>query len=304
MQPSRRSFLTGGRLFGGPWPRFLHRLGRLVHGRVEELTTGRDQPEAAVLKPKREEDVHHARALCSEMGVVMGLYGTQAVASGSVLWIDPSELRSLQGNPQGGWQAGPGVTVGQLRELGVIPATAAGNDDLSVALWLATLQGPALQSMLGAEGGLESARVVLFDGQSDVLGRFGAATRREPLGLALRDIVSELFRYAQRPQLQPWRQARVWPARYRLDALWHEEPNLARLLAGSHGTLAWLEESCWLPIKEVESSDVAAAEADATAEVLGADEASVRVLAAWVDEQVKLSFDPQGVLVRLPGPTS
>ena len=294
MQPTRRSFLLGGRLFGGQWSRFLHRVSRVVQGRLDDLSDGRGTPPVARLTVRRPEDVQHARALCTEMGVQMGLWGTHAVATGPLLWVDPAGLRAFTLLPSGAWRADPGVPVAALQTQGLLPDDLAVDGEMAVACWLATLAGAELDRVVCAPTGLEAAQVLLFDGQSDRLDRFGAGTRREPLGLALRDIVSELFRYAQRPALQPWREHGFWPARYRLDALWQTEPNLAKLLAGSQGTLAWVEALEWsaLPAPWPDGADRAA--------MPPASNATDRATAVWLDEQVKLSFDPQSLLAQLP----
>jgi len=290
LQPSRRAFLTGGRLFGGPWGRFCHRLGRLVKGRFEDRTPGREDPGTGWLSPARREDVYHARALCAEMNVQLALAGSQAAVRGPALWVDPASLRALEALPGGIWRCEPGIPVGELRSRGLCPG-AEGADDEPVILWLSRLRGRAAHRVVLGESGLEAAEVLLFDGQSDRLARFGAATQRAPLGAALRDVVSESFRLAQRADLQRWREAGAdWPARYRLDALWRDEPNLAHLLAGSQGTLAWVETLEWR---------MPAAVAAEAAAALPAATPGDAVLTAWIEESVKQSFDPQDVLPRL-----
>lgn len=291
LQPSRRAFLTGGRLFGGPWGRFCHRLGRLVKGRFEDRSQGRDDPGTGWLAPVRREDVYHARALCAEMNVQLALAGSEAVVRGPALWVHPAPLRALEAGEHGAWRCEPGTPLGELRTRGLCPG-AEGSDDEPVILWLSRLRGGEAHRIIRGESGLEAAEVLLFDGQSDRLARFGAATRRAPLGAALRDVISESFRLAQRADLQRWRQAdAAWPARYRLDALWRDEPNLAHLLAGSQGTLAWAEILEWHPAEPVV--------ADAPTELPPRTPADA-VLTAWIEENVKQSFDPQDVLPRLP----
>ncbi len=291
MQPGRRFFLTGGRLFGGPWAQFVQRLDRMVKGRVEDQSVGDGQPPQARLSPARPEDVHHARALCAECRVRMALVGTAVAVDGSVLWVDPAPLRGLDALADQPIRMAPGTPAGELRERRLAEVDPA-DDDTPLAIWLANLPPAAVDRLLAAQGGLESADVLLFDGKSDTLGRFGAKTERAPLGLALRDVVSELFRLGQRPSMKSWREHPVWPARYRLDALWRDEPNLAHLLAGSAGTLAWLESTTW--------SLVQTPAALPRPQARPPQDAAEFDFAAWVEDEVKQAFDPETVLVALP----
>ncbi len=290
MQPSRRFFLTGGRLFGSPWTQFVQRLGRSVKGQVEDISESGGPGQQARLVPTRREDVMHARALCAENRVKLALAGSHVARDEPVLWVDPAQLTGVEELSAGQVRLAPGTPAGELRERGLAPVDPA-HDDTALAIWLAGLRDHEVDGLLNATGGLVSADVLLFDGQLDNLGLFGGQTQRPPLGLALRDIVSELFRLSQRPSMQVWREQTAWPARYRLDVLWREEPNLAHLLVGAGGTLAWLDTSTWQPME----SEAAMPERRSRAPQ-GAAEVD---FSAWVEVEVKRAFDPEWVLAPL-----
>lgn len=291
MQPSRRAFLMGGRRAGGEWGRFYQRLARLVQGRLEDRSAAPDGRHAAWLRPARPVDVHHARALCAELGVTLVLEGSEARARGPHLLVDVSALDALRRTEAGLWRAQPGVCVGALRRH-LPEALFEAADDATLAAWL-TGTGAARAGLdeLGASG-LVAIDVLLADGSMESFGPFGADARRSALSASASGLVSALFTLAHDPLRSGWREFAVWPGRYRLDALLAPHPNLAWLLAGSAGTLAWADSLTF----------VAPPAPAATPLPVGAPASPAAAAAATeeLDAAIKRRFDPGGVYGHLP----
>ncbi|MBU4611244.1 FAD-binding protein [Achromobacter sp. GG226] len=239
MQPSRRAFLTAGRGLATAWGRFSQRLALVVRGRFEDLTESRDAPGLARLTLARDEDVHHARALCAECGVTLALEGAaMAPTEAPRLLLDPRRLDAITPQADGRWRVAPGATLGALREHWP-EACPGAPSDLTVMHWLAE---PAWQGWATSgtpDSGLMHADVLLADGTLEAFGPFGADARRPALSAAASRRVADLFSMAMDPAHAAWRDAPRWPARYRLDALWAESPNLSHLMLGGAGTLGW-----------------------------------------------------------------
>ncbi|MBO1113354.1 hypothetical protein [Bordetella petrii] len=245
MQPSRRAFLFGRRLPRTPWDTFRQRLERAAQGQVHELEAG--PPGRARLVPARAEDVRHARALCVEYGVALLLDGmdqtNDELAGRPVLQVDPSGLAGLEPGPQPRqWLAGPGCPVGALAEVGLeqfrdAPAA------ITLAAWLA---GPhAWPPGATAASGVLGADVLLCDGTAETLGPFGQGDLRPLRSATVQRLVPALFQVSASADAAACRAHADWPCRYRLDALLPAAPadvNLAQLLLGHGGTLAWVEQ--------------------------------------------------------------
>src|SRR3546814_16164866 len=71
---SRRAFLMGRRTLRTPWENFCRRLSRAVSGTFYEFGV-HDGVGSARLPLGQAADVHHARELCTEYGVVLALDG-------------------------------------------------------------------------------------------------------------------------------------------------------------------------------------------------------------------------------------
>jgi hypothetical protein len=300
MQPGRRAFFLPGRVLRDPWAQFCRRLTRVVAGRVEDETQGGVQ--RARLLAARPADVHHARALCAELGVVMA--DAQAGVAGEDarprLWIDAARLdqpgsfdttlglisldagcrvdalhAALRGS---GWRANGLADADPTQTLGH---------------WLATADGWLPGAC--AASGVHAVDVLLADGTSEQLGSFGHTATR-PLGPTLRALVSGLFETAASPELTAMRAQPRWPARYRLDALLPATPegetpipNLAHLLLGSRGSLAWVER-IHLRLQRDDEMPVKASH-DAT-RITQPDQAMALAAVQHVDACVKCRFDP------------
>ncbi|MFJ1111633.1 hypothetical protein WLX37_22450, partial [Bordetella bronchiseptica] len=157
---------------------------------------------------------------------------------------------------------------------------------IGLADWLADSRGwPTGET--GASGVLE-ASVLLADGTAEALGPFGAADVRPLRSATVQRLVPALFQLAGGQDAAACLAQPAWPARYRLDALQPREPagvNLAHLLLGHDGALAWVESVLLAPA----AAPPPAASGSAPAE------------AARLDARVRALFDPDGVLAARAG---
>ncbi|AZW43213.1 hypothetical protein [Bordetella bronchiseptica] len=282
MQPSRRAFLLGRRPRQSSWAAFCERLSLAVAAPLRDLDPSGG---AALLLARSDAEVRRARALCQEYGVSLGLPGARQ-AGRPVLQIDPRGLRALA--PEGAaWRAGPGCLAGELAAAG-LSQFAEVAPERTLADWLADAHGwPTGET--GASGVLE-ASVLLADGTAEALGPFGAADVRPLRSATVQRLVPALFQLAGGPDAAACLALPAWPARCRLDALQPREPsgvNLAHLLLGHDGALAWVESVLLAPAPA--PAPPPAAPGDATAE------------AARLDARVRALFDPDGVLAARAG---
>jgi hypothetical protein len=275
MQSSRRAFLLGRPAPRTPWQVFCQRLRRacggelqLIHGDASAPSppSAPSAPSAPSTDPQGrwtpvlDEDVRQARALCAEYGVQLALVDTPvSVAGRPVLWVDPAQLNCLarEPGPSPRWRAGPGVTLGALARAGLAQFAQAPPERM-LAAWFAD-RGAAAGPLGGNElAGVHAADVLLADGVADTLGPFGAQGGQPLRSAALQRLVPKLFGLAASPEARWCREQSEWPAHYRLDALLPDDPedlNLARLLHGHGGTLAWLESLVLqTPVSAVTSS--------------------------------------------------
>ena len=208
----------------------------------------------ARLRPAREADLQHARALCREYGVTLALAGagSDPPAGGQVLWVDPAPglagLTRLPG-PLPVWRAQAGVTLGALAHAG-LPQFAHLPDDMTLAAWLAGPAGAATPPGAGFAPGVRAVSVMFGDGIQETLGPFGAADGRPLRSATVQRLVPELFQLCNGKEAELCLAQPLWPARCRLDALRPADPsdvNLARLLAGHGGALAWVESADLVP---------------------------------------------------------
>jgi hypothetical protein len=266
MQPSRRAFLMGRSAPRTPWQLFCERLRALCGGALAPVAPpvvssragapgeGDPAPGAAAAPqarwtPTGAADVRQARALCVEHGVLLALHGasgTQAAPAGRpILWVDPSALDRVvaEPGPVPRWRAEAGVTAGQLAALGLTQFGRVA-PDMTLAAWYADRGAAGWPSGRGDLSGIHAADILLADGVVDTLGPFGAQDGAPLRSASLQALVPALFRLSSGPQAQWCREQETWPARYRLDALSPRAPatvNLAQVLHGHGGTLAWME---------------------------------------------------------------
>ena len=254
MQPSRRAFLLGRRPAQTPWAAFMQRLKLLCQGQVNDLGENGPGGAQAILTPARDADVAHARTLCAEYRVVMALEGATgpyAPSASPRLRIDPSRLAGLArlggdlasgaaGNPTR-WRAQPGVPMAALVQAG-LRQFAGFPDAMTLAEWLAA-PAPWPAGRCAASGVL-TVDVMLADGVEETLGPFGEADVQPLRTATVQSLVPSLFQLASGGDAFATRDGDHWLGRYRLDALKPEAPatvNLAHLLLGHGGTLAWVQ---------------------------------------------------------------
>lgn len=250
MQPSRRAFLLGRRPAQTPWAAFMQRLKLLCQGQVNDLGENGPGGAQAILTPTRDADVAHARTLCAEYRVVMALEGATgpyAPSASPRLRIDPSRLAGLArlgGDPAGNparWRAQPGVPMAALVQAGLRQFVGF-PDAMTLAEWLAA-PAPWPAGRCAASGVL-TVDVMLADGVEETLGPFGEADVQPLRSATVQSLVPSLFQLASGGDAFATRDGDHWLGRYRLDALKPVAPatvNLAHLLLGHGGTLAWVQ---------------------------------------------------------------
>ncbi|ANN65716.1 hypothetical protein [Bordetella bronchialis] len=316
MQPSRRAFLLGRSTPRTPWQAFCHSLRRACDGELKllpasdpdgqgsRMPAGASQAPQARWTPRTAADVRQARALCAEHGVQLALADSAAAVEGRpVLWVDPRRLDALvrETGARARWRAGPGVTLGALAQAG-LRQFAGQEAGRTVAAWLADRHAAAWPAGRADLSGIYAADVLLADGVADTLGPFGADDGWPLRSAALQQLVPTLFRLASGPEAQWCAAQSAWPARYRLDALLPVPPastNLARMLHGHGGTLAWLESL----ILEVPPAGRIAAHGDHAGDAAPAEDSETTRLppglppaqARALDRRIKDSFDPAGL---------
>ena len=314
----RRAFLKGRRPPSTPWDRFCHQLRNIVAGELKVLDTTSEN-NAARLLVKQPSDVHHALRLCREFGVCMALDGVPGTAPhpGSVLWVqvgpDVGVCRRLEPGSSR-WFVQPGCLLGQLEAAG-LSAFADMPAHLTVAAWLADRSQCNWSTGHTAASGIVHASALLADGTSVSLGAFGTDNRKALDNLRLQTLIPALFQLSSGADAQACMERSWWPARYRLDALTPAPGNtlnLAHLLLGHGGDLAWIE---WVVIDE-NLADPAAG-AHGLLELPGVDlfddadtgygdardggcgpceQVNLARAAQELDAAVKALFDPDGVL--------
>ena len=303
---SRRAFLFGRRAPSTPWGQFCTRLARMTEGPVHwNQDAARPQ---AWLRPRREADIFHARALCAEYGVCLALDGTAlpaALLPRGLLWVEPgtdwAELSAVAGG-QGGWRADGGCRIAALQDAGV--SMLAGVDrSQSVAGWFASRAAADWTPGAGWRSGVIRVEVLLADGTVATLGPFGADAR-EPLdSLTVQQMVPRLFELAGAEPARAWARQAHWPARLRLDVLNPppgSEVNLAWLLAGHGGCLAWVR-AVWFTdspratgmVSPRDNPQVPAGQTDLP-------DSETIAAAQNLDLEVKRIVDPQGVFTPMP----
>ena len=157
--------------------------------------------------------------------------------------MDPANLSGLArlagDTPR--WRAQPGVPLAVLAQAGLrqfdgLPGA------MTLAEWLAA---PAAWPADAARSPVLAADVVLADGVEETLGPFGESDERSLRSATLQRLVPALFQLSTGPDAAACAVGGAWAGRYRLDALRPQAPatvNLAHLLLGHGGTLAWVQE--------------------------------------------------------------
>jgi len=247
MQSARRSFLFGRSLAPAtPWSQFCQRLARTCLGRVDDTGEAQEEGRAARLALAGMDDVLRARALCAEYGVRLALAGAgRAAPGGPVLWLDPTvaltRLEPLADSP-GLWRAEAGVPVADLLSAGLTQFVDA-PVGMTLAGWLADRAADLCATGRTAHAGVLGLDVMLADGTRTALGPFGERDVQPLRSAAVQQLIPRLFELAGGGDAQVCMVLPRWPARVRLDALRPHDGgvNLAHLLLGHAGTLAWVE---------------------------------------------------------------
>jgi len=311
----RRSFLMGRRPPSSPWEQFCARLRRAASGELTVLDAGSGH-QVARLVLRQPADIHHARRLCREYGVCMVLEGVPEPASqpGPVLQLRLGrELATCQRLDPGGsrWFVQPGCLLGELEAEG-LACFADLPPYMTVAAWLADRRQCNWPSGATAASGIVHASALLSDGVSVNLGAFSADNRKPLDSLRLQKLIPALFSLASGGDAGICGEHRAWPARYRLDALLPAPGNtlnLAHLLLGHGGDLAWVE---WVVIDEALADPAAGAElllelpgAELPEDVGGGrggeggsgpcDAVNAARAAQEIDAAMKALFDPDGL---------
>jgi len=296
MVNTRRAFLFGRRTPPTPWGQFCARLYRSCAGKV---TWHEDGSAQAMLVPQREQDLLHARALCGEFGVRMGLWmePLPPIPDEPVLWVEPGRAwaQAVPVEPtQQAWRVDAGCSMGQLNALGF--SLALGVDpDWSVAQWLASPLSSRWPLACGSQSGILRADILMHDGSRESLGPFGASAVEPLRSITMQHMVPGLFQLSQHPLLAGLSKGQGTFPGYRLDAMLDrptQDINLSRLLAGHGGSLVWLL-TVWLHRRtELDSAKVIAPPAKF-------DSARQYEIAA-LNAQVKHLFDPRGIFMPIP----
>jgi len=282
----------GRRTAATPFEQFCARLERTCLGsvRTEPSIARLGGVPQAWLKPIRQEDIGHARALCQEYRVALMLEGGEppTARTQATLWASPQSAGatlSLVDSRAGVWRADAGCTVEQLKETGVF-AEMALPPELTLAQWFAW-PGSTRGAVPSGARLIEQAEVLLADGTVEVLGPFGATAQAPLRSLTLQRLVPKLFELAGSGSAQRCAQLTPWPGWYRLDALIAtaaHEPNLAQLLFGHQGRLGWVQ-ALWL--KRIDAVPQAPRRVLANEQDLA--------LVAQLDQELKHILDPLGV---------
>jgi len=240
MQPSRRAFLLGRKTESvTPWSEFCLRLVRDCLGRVSH------DAHTARLAPLGTDDIQRACRLCGQYGVRLALIDSAThteAPNQPVLWLDPTvALTRLEPIPHtpGQWRAEAGVRAADLRAAG-LPQFADTPDDMTLTHWLAGPASALCATRRTQEAGVMSLDVLLADGTLTTLGPFGAHATEPLRGTVVQRLVPQLFELARSSDAQLCLAHPQWLALARLDALHGDDANLAHLLLGHDGTLAWV----------------------------------------------------------------
>jgi len=256
---------------------------------------GKDGVDAARLAPVGADDVLRARALCAQYGVQVALarVGTAAPAR-ATLWLDPSvaltRLEPLADAP-GLWRAEAGVRIADLHAAG-LPQFADAAPDMTLAAWLASRASTRCAPGHTADAGVRGLAVMLADGTRTALGPFGEHDVQPLRSPVVQQLVPKLFELVRGDDARICRMQSRWPARVRLDALCpcSGSVNLAHLLLGQLGTLAWIEAAI-LAVPPADRADTSPAAPSAVS-------SAGMQAAARLDAAAKSLFDPDDLFFR------
>ncbi len=242
----------------------------------------------------------HAHALCREYGVKIALAGVAEggeIDAAPVLMVEAgaSWASLAQAGASGTlWRADAGCSIARVQALGVAGVQGA-DPALNVAQWLASAACARWHTGQVIQSGIERVQIMLGDGTIEVLGPFGADAVTPLRSLTVQKMVPRLFELAGSAEAILCAQTVHWPARFRLDALMPSggEVNLAWLMAGHGGSLAWVQ-AVWFrttPPRSLDNQPCGQAE-----------DPRIVAQAQELDRQLKACFDPLGVFPSIPPP--
>jgi hypothetical protein len=249
---SRRAFLMGRRPPQTAWQTFCSRLNARVQGEWSELSSEPDH-EQARLEPASSADVHLVLTLAAEYGVTVCLEGVPQASEtdGPLIVLAPGRQMArcdrLEPNSNR-WFVQPGCLLGEMEAKG-FQGLANAPAGMTVAAWLADRRQHDWPTGRTALSGVLHCSVILADNTQAALGPFGQENRNPLDSLRMQQLIPALFQLMGESETQALRQEQ-WPCRYRLDALEPVEGegiNLAHLMLGHGGDLAWVE---WLVLDD------------------------------------------------------
>ena len=243
MQPSRRAFLLGRRPVQTPWARFIQRLTLLCQGPCATWARPARTARAAGWRPR-------ARATWPTPGAVRRVRRGPGAGrrGGNRRWSLPAggSREPQRPGPPGRRHAalaGPARRAaggaGASRPAAV-RRPARRHDAGRMAGGASRLAGGTLRAVRGPGGRRGAGR----RGGGN-LGAFGESDERPLRSATLQRLVPALFQLSTGPDAAACAVGGAWAGRYRLDALRPQAPatvNLAHLLLGHGGTLAWVQE--------------------------------------------------------------
>ena len=243
MQPSRRAFLLGRRPAQTPWARFMQRLTLLCQGPCATWARPARTARAAGWRPR-------ARATWPTPG--------RCAPSTAWPWRWTARRNRRWSLPAGGsrepQRPGPpgrrhAALAGPARRAAggagasrpaAVRRPARRHDAGRMAGGASRLAGGTLRAVRGPGGRRGAGR----RGGGN-LGAFGESDERPLRSATLQRLVPALFQLSTGPDAAACAVGGAWAGRYRLDALRPQAPatvNLAHLLLGHGGTLAWVQE--------------------------------------------------------------
>lgn len=173
---------------------------------------------------------------------------------------------------------------------------------MTLAQWLAAPAGwPAGDC---AASGVLAVDLLLADGVEETLGPFGADDLQPLRSATVQRLVPALFQLVGGDLAAACRDGDAWLARYRLDALAPQAPatvNLAHLMLGQGGTLAWVRGVTLADCPPAETGAACAPRADGLAPRTAGAVAAAPRQATALQARIKALFDPYG---RFPEFTS
>ena len=242
MQPSRRAFLLGRRPVQTPWARFIQRLTLLCQGPCATWARPARTARAAGWRPRARATWPTPGRCAPSTAWPWRWTARRGTAVGPCLRVDPANLSGLArlagDTPRWRAQRRAAGGAGASRPAAV-RRPARRHDAGRMAGGASRLAGGTLRAVRGPGGRRGAGR----RGGGN-LGAFGESDERPLRSATLQRLVPALFQLSTGPDAAACAVGGAWASRYRLDALRRAPAtvNLAHLLLGHGGTLAWVQE--------------------------------------------------------------